>query len=264
LAFLEVKMSEILQNLDRALMKNVKPSTHPVAVKMAKKGEKLDQKFKMPGKDFGHPLAVCQGLNITRIFGWTMVFEGADQACALASVAAGQIDPDEFLLGTVADLYQDDPEVARKMEAAYPRYETGAVDQIWLSTLERCEFEPDLVVVYGNPAQILVLVHAANYGYGEGVTSLSTGRFGCATWIAGTIQSDECQYAIPCSGERVFAGTQDHEMSFMIPRSRFLSVTEGIGIMRKKGTYRYPVPNLNVLGEPKLPEKYVKLGKRET
>jgi hypothetical protein len=33
--------------------------------------------------------------------------------------------------------------------------------------------------------------------------------------------------------------------------------------MRKKGTYRYPVPNMNLLGEPKLPEKYVELGKEK-
>jgi uncharacterized protein (DUF169 family) len=120
------------------------------------------------------------------------------------------------------------------------------------------------VVVYGNPAQILTLVHAANYGRGEGVKSFSTGRFGCARWIAGVVQSDECEYAIPGSGERVFAGTQDHEMSFMIPRSCFKSITEALEIMRKKGTYRYPVPNMNLLGAPQLPEKYMKLGEVKT
>jgi len=78
------------------------------------------------------------------------------------------------------------------------------------------------------------------------------------------VQSDECGYAIPCTGERMFAGTQDHEMSFMIPRSRFQSVTEGLGIMRKKDTYRYPVLNMNLLGAPQLPPKYVELGKKET
>ncbi|MCK5307913.1 MAG: DUF169 domain-containing protein, partial [Zetaproteobacteria bacterium] len=69
--------------------------------------------------------------------------------------------------------------------------------------------------------------------------------------------------AIPCSGERVFAGTQDDEMSFMIPQSRYLSVAEGLGIMRKKGTYRYPVLNMNLLGAPQLPQKYVELGKNK-
>jgi len=255
-------MSEVLNRLEEALMKNVNPSTHPVAVRLAKKGEQLEQRFKRPGKDFGHQVAACQGLNIVRTFGWTLKFDSEDHACPLALVAAGHMEPDEFLEGTVADLYQDDAEAARRMEAAYPRHRVGEFDQIWLSPLGRCEFDPDLVVVYGNPAQILILVHAANYGHGEGVVSSSTGRFGCANWIAGAAHSGECEYVLPCSGERVFAGTQDHEMSFMIPRSRFSSLAESLGVMRKKGTYRYPVPNMNLLGEPKLPEKYLKLGKR--
>ena len=256
-------MSHILKNLNEAIDSNVKPATFPVAVRLAKKGEELNQRYKRPEADFGHRVAVCQGMSIARTFGWTIKFENTDHACPLALVAAGHIKPDKFLDGTVADLYQDDPEVAKRMEAVYPRQEVGAVDQIWLSAIGRCEYDPDLVVVYGNPAQILVLIHAANYGRGEGVTSSSTGRFGCANWIAGVVQSDECEYTIPCSGERVFAGTQDHEMSFMIPRSRFQSVTEGLGIMRKKGTYRYPVPNMNLLGAPHMPEKYVELGRKK-
>lgn len=255
-------MKKVLRDLEDALMKNVKPATRPVAVKLAKKGEKLDQKVKRPEADFGHPLAACQGLNIARTFGWTLQFESRDHACPLALVAAGSLDPEDFLQGAVADLYQDDHEAALRMEAVYPRHEAGAFDQIWIAPIERCEFEPDLVIVYGNPAQILVLVHAANYGAGEGVVSASTGRFGCANWIAGKAHSGECEYMIPCSGERVFAGTQDHEMSFMIPRSRFHLLAENLEIMRKKGTYRYPVPNMNLLGKPKLPEKYVELGKK--
>ncbi len=256
-------MIDVLKNLNDALITNVKPATFPVAVRLAKKGEELQQKCKRPDSDFGNPVAVCQGLNIARIFGWTLRFDSADHACPLGAVSAGHLEPDGFLDGAVAEHYQDDSDVAKRMEASYPRHEMGEVGQIWLSALGRCEYDPHLVVVYGNPAQILVLIHAANYGFGEGVKSSSTGRFGCSNWIAGVVQSDECQYAIPGSGERVFAGTQDHEMSFMIPRSRFQSITEGLAVMRKKGTYRYPVPNMNLLGKPHLPAKYVELGKNK-
>lgn len=252
-------MSEVIQKLSEALDRNVRPASFPVAVKLAREGEEVTQRNKRPGHDFHHPVAVCQGLNIARSFGWTLVFGKEDHACLLASVAAGHIEPDLFLDGTVADLYQDDPEVARRMEAGYPRHPVNTVHEIWLAALNRCEFDPDLVVVYGSPAQILVLIHAANFGRGVGIESSSTGRFGCATWIAGVVQSGECTYMVPCSGERVFAGTQDHEMSFIIPRSRFQSLTEGLGIMRKKGTYRYPVPNMNLMKEPGLPPKYYTL-----
>jgi uncharacterized protein (DUF169 family) len=254
-------MSDILAELNDAIKLNVKPSTFPVAVKMAVEGEELAQRAKRPRADSGNRLAACQGINIARTFGWTLVFDRQDHACPLASVAAGHIEPDEFLQGAAADLYQDDVEVARKMESVYPMHPADTVNEIWIAALERCEFDPDLVIVYGSPAQILVLIHAANYGHGPGIGSTSTGRFGCASWIAGAIRSGECEYTIPCSGERVFAGTQDHEMSFLIPRPRFGSVAEGLTIMRKKGTYRYPVPNLNLFSTPKLPEKYLALDK---
>jgi hypothetical protein len=61
---------------------------------------------------------------------------------------------------------------------------------------------------------------------------------------------------VPGSGERVFAGTQDHEMSFAIPYAKFENVVDGLGFIRKQGTFRYPVPNLAILSEPKFPEKY--------
>ncbi|UCF31854.1 MAG: DUF169 domain-containing protein [bacterium] len=249
-------MSEDIRALSEAIARNVRPGTFPVAVKLARHGEEITQRSKSPVSGFGHPIAVCQGLTIARTFGWTLVFGREDHACLLASVSAGHIEPDLFLQGEVADLYQDDPEVARRMEAGYPRHDAGSIDGIWLSPLDRCEFVPDLAVIYGNPAQILVLIHAANYGYGDGVRSASTGRFGCATWIAGAVQSGECTYMVPCSGERVFAGTQDQEMSFIVPRSKFKSLTEGLAVMRKKGTYRYPVPNMSLMSEPKLPPRY--------
>jgi uncharacterized protein (DUF169 family) len=252
-------MSEISHALGKTLEEIIRPATFPTAIRLAANGDRLEQKFKRPVEDFGHRITACQGLNLARTIGWTMVFGREDHACPLASVAAGHLEPDRFLTGMVADLYQDNPEVAREMEAVYPRLEIGKAKEIWISPLSRCAFEPDLAVVYGSPAQILVLIHAANYGYGPGIRSSSTGRFGCAQWIAGTEQCDECVYQIPGSGERIFAGTQDHEMSFLIPRSRFESIVQNLEIMRKKGTYRYPVPNLSVFGEPNLPEKYYEL-----
>jgi uncharacterized protein (DUF169 family) len=147
-------------------------------------------------------------------------------------------------------------ECAMSMEASFPRWPVGSIQEVWISPLNLCEFEPDLAMIYGNPAQVLVLIHAANFRKGSGIKSLSHGRGGCATWLAGVIQSNECTYMIPGSGERVFAGTQDYEISFAIPHSQFENIMEGLEFMRKKGTYRYPVSNLAILSQPKIPKEY--------
>lgn len=112
------------------------------------------------------------------------------------------------------------------MEAAYPRLPLDTSGQIWLSPLNKCEFKPDLAVVYGNPGQMITLVTAANFRHGPGIKSASSGRGGCSTWIAGVSQSGECTYMLPGVGERVFGGTQDHEMSFAIPYAKFEQIIE--------------------------------------
>jgi len=111
-------------------------------------------------------------------------------------------------------------------------------------------------VVYGNPAQVLTLIQAANFRLGPGIHSTSSGRYGCATWIAGALQAGQCTYMVPGPGERVFAGTQDHEMSFAVPYSRTDHLVEGLEYVRAKGAFRYPVPIMGLLSEPKIPARY--------
>ena len=249
-------MSEIMIRLYDALNKCGHFPTFPLGIKLAKEGEKISQKVKYPLKDIGTRLSVCQGLTISRTLGWTIAFRKEDHACPLAHVFLGHIKPDIFLQGTIAGSYQDMEECAKIMEASFPRWPFNSIQEVWLSPLSSCEFEPDLAVVYGNPAQILTLIHAANFRRGMGIKSVSHGRVGCATWVAGVIQSNECTYMIPGSGERVFGGTQDHEMSFAIPCSQFKNLIEGLEFLRKKGAYRYPVPNLAILSQPKIPKEY--------
>ena len=145
------------------------------------------------------------------------------------------------------------------MEAAYPRLPLNSAAQVWLSPLRKCEFMPDLAVIYGNPAQMMTLITAANFRHGPGIRSLSSGRAGCSAWIAGVGQSDECTYMLPGVGERVFGGTQDFEMSFAVPYSKFERLIEGLKYIRKQGAFRYPVPNLAIMSEPKMPKEYYSL-----
>lgn len=249
-------MDERTARLGDALETHCRLATRPVAVKLAREGEVPPGKFRRPRRDLGHPLAVCQGLTLARTLGWALAFDRDDHACPLPRVFLGHIPPERFLEGVAADFYQDEPEAKRAMEASYPRWPGGAVQEVWLAPIDRCGFVPDAVVAYGNPAQILTLIQGANYGHGPGIRSTSSGRYGCSAWLAGVVQSGECTYLVPGPGERVFAGTQDHEMSFAVPYPRFDRLIEGLGYVRSRGAYRYPVPNLAVLAEPRIPESY--------
>lgn len=249
-------MNEHCNRLFEALETHCRLATTPVAIKLAKTEETCPQKVKYPLEHVGHQLAICQGMSIARTYGWTMAFKTGDHACPLPRIFMGHIPPDKFLEGTIASFYQDEVECMKLMEASYPRWPLDRYSEIWLAPLNKCGFVPDLAVAYGTPAQILTLIHAANFRHGPGIISVSTGRYGCAHWIAGVPQADACTYMIPGPGERIFAGTQDHEMSFAVPLSKFDSLIEGLTYARSKGAYKYPVPNLAFLSEPGIPKKY--------
>jgi uncharacterized protein (DUF169 family) len=249
-------MSNSAIKLHETLMKYGRPATFPVGVKLAKKSDQAPEKMRYPLKDLGHRLAVCQGMTAVRTLGWTLGFKKEDHGCPMAHVFLGHVAPDIFLDGAIAGAYQNDPEFAKVMEATYPRWPFGTYEEVWLSPLKKSEFEPDLAVVYGNPAQILALIQAANFQKGTGLRSSSTGRLGCSLWLAGVVQTGESTYMVPGPGERVFAGTQDQEMSFAVPSSDFERLMAGLDYIGQKGAYRYPVPNLSALSEPKIPQNY--------
>lgn len=250
-------MKETIDKLYDVLQEHCRLATSPVAVKLVKEGDdKPAGKARFPLKSIGNRLAVCQGMSLARTLGWTVAFGENDHACPLPRVFMGHIDPALLLEGTIGDFYQDDLECSKIMEASYPRLPLNEYREIWLAPLNRCEFTPDIVVAYGNPAQMAALIQAANFRLGTGINSLSSGRYGCSSWIAGVIQSGRCTYIIPGAGERIFAGTQDHEMSFAMPFAHAERIMEGLKYIRSRGAYRYPVPNLAVLAQPQIPEKY--------
>lgn len=240
-------------------LKKVHLTTLPVGVKLARKGDPLPEKIRYPLKDLGHPLTVCQGMTAARTLGWTVGFRKEDHGCPLPNVFLGHVAPDIFLDGAIAGPYQNDPEFAKVMEATYPRWSFGEFQEVWLAPLGQGDQAPDLAVLYGNPAQILSLIQAGNFGRGTGLKSSSTGRLGCSQWLAGVVQTGESTYLIPGPGERVFAGTQDQEMAFAIPFRDFERVAEGLEYISRKGAYRYPVPNLSALAEPKIPRDYFQI-----
>ncbi|MFO7784449.1 MAG: DUF169 domain-containing protein [Thermodesulfobacteriota bacterium] len=249
-------MDKKIDLLIEALDRHCRLATTPVAVKLAKKDDTPMEKTRYPVLHIGHRLAVCQGMSLARTLGWTMGFRKEDHACPMPGVFMGHISPDKFLEGAAAGFYQDEPEYMQVMEASYARWPMGSYQEIWLTPANRCEFVPDIVVVYGYPAQILALIQAANFRVGSGIKSMSSGRYGCSNWIAGVHQTGECTYMIPGPGERIFAGTQDSEVSFAMPYAKIDGVVAGLKFISSKGAYRYPVPNFGMLSEPKIPAKY--------
>ena len=114
-------------------------------------------------------------------------------------------------------------------------------------------FEPDIIALYGNPAQIMRLAQAAGSmrQVVSAVASPAIGGVCCGDIVARTSLGDECQFILPSGGDRSFGGTQDHEVIFTIPWSRIEAVAKGLEDTHKTGN-RYPIL-VDIRHQPTLP-----------
>jgi hypothetical protein len=48
-------------------------------------------------------------------------------------------------------------------------------------------------------------------------------------------------------------------MSFAVPVSKIDAFVAGMDYVRRRGMYRYPVPRMSALAEPRIPEKYFQI-----
>lgn len=248
------------QELGRIIEKYIRPITFPVAVKFQEKKVQPPLKFKRPLKDLGHPIALCQGVALARRIGWTVIFGKEDHACPVGSIVLGHNSPKKLLEGTIAyPYYAESVEVGKIMEKNYTFLPADSVKELWLSPLGRAEFEPDVILIYGNPAQIARLAQGANYSTGTGVDSKTFAKGACSSYMARTFLKEECSLIVTSGGERVFAGVMDDELVFAIPSRLFEQVGKGIEAVHKEGLSRIPTPFYSMRIEPVFPPEYYQI-----
>lgn len=248
------------KKFSEAINKFIRPSSFPVAIRNARDGEEPLFKKKYPKKDIGGCLALCQGISLARKFNWTIVFREDDHACPISLCFLGHRSPEKMMEGIAAyPFYVESLEIGKAMEKSLFFMPQGIVRELWISPLEKCEFEPDVVLIYGNPAQMARLVQAANYWKGTGIECRGFGRGACSSSVIKPMLTNECCFTIPGGGERVFAATNDDEMVFSVPRSEMKKIGEGLEITHKMGMARMPTPFHGVRVTPAFPDKYYEI-----
>ncbi|WP_035106959.1 DUF169 domain-containing protein [Desulfovirgula thermocuniculi] len=251
------------QTASARLEEYLRPATFPVAVKLSGE-EDLPPKARRPVAALGHPLCICQGISLARYLGWTMGFLKEDHACAPSLVVLGLAEepPDLKMSAVVQPLYGETAEACELTHRHMARLPLGKIKSVWLAPLGRAAFEPDVVLVYGSPAQVARLIHSALYKKGGAITSTFIGRNSCAAALAAPYLQQQCQVVVPGSGERIFAHTQDHEMCFAFPWSLAEEVLYGLEATHRAGAMRFPTPFLGMRQRPLFPPSYHPLEER--
>ncbi|MFN8455812.1 MAG: DUF169 domain-containing protein [Anaerolineae bacterium] len=251
--------AELLKSLDQALQHMLRLTTFPLAVRMIAPGEALPERAKRPKADFGAQMAICQAFALARHTGRVIAMNGEDMSCPLAKAVWGF----EPLLGyclngmTCAGMSTQTPAAGAVTEAGVDKWDYGQWAYVAAAPLNRCAFEPHLILIYGNSAQVMRLLIARLWQTGGRLTSSFCGRIDCADSVITTMKTDECQVILPCYGDRVFAQAEDGEMAFTIPYNKIQMILDGLAGTHAGGI-RYPIPKfLNYTGQ--FPDSYVKM-----
>lgn len=233
-----------LQKIDEALNFCIRPQTFPVAVKMVRSAGEIPAKARMPKRDLGVTMPVCQGIALARRYGWTLALGKEDMLCPLGALTLGFVPAkDRFLDGSFnIPFWVKNQDVRAKICQNVPRLEPGKYTHLIAAPLNRADFEPQVIIVYGNPAQISRLIQSAICGTGESIVSSSMGGFACGEEITAPILTDQCRYIVVGGGDRAMAQAQDHELAFAIPITKAEALIEGLESTHKAGM-RYPTPS---------------------
>ena len=229
------------EHLDTQINKYLRLATFPVAVKLFKDSEKLKEiKFlKKPTKD----IILCQLFSYSRYYGWTIGCSGEDNICPLADIALGfkeahgLFKEGAFFIGR----YNETKDAAKTTAASIPRLPSNEYKAIVSGALGRIDFEPDLILIWGNSAQMMRIIQGYLWKRG-GRVSMSTFCDGvCADTITNTLLTQDLQIAFPCLGDRRFGIATDSDLIAAIPFKLINEILYGIEKTHKAGT-RYPIP----------------------
>ena len=228
---------------------------------MLKAGEPIPERARRPARDFKKLSMSCQVIDMSRRYGWTIALTREDHICSLGITAIGFDKPlPIYNVGTLCEgMYTETKEAGQRSEAAIDKFAPGEYHCLLVAPLDRATFEPHVVCVYANPAQVMRLTQAALWKRGGRLTSSFEGRAVCADIIVTTMQTGEPQVILPCSGDRIFGQTQDHEMAFSIPWARMEEIVEGLRGTHNGGI-RYPITQFMEY-EAKLPPRYMEVNK---
>ncbi|MCK9374859.1 MAG: DUF169 domain-containing protein [Syntrophobacterales bacterium] len=247
------------------LKENLRLRTEPFGVSFLKEAAALPPKTRQPSKVFGKKVTICQGVTMTRVYGWPVGLTRDDLLCVPGMLAFGftpAADPIMELgqLFCEAGFHRDLGPSLKEVEAL-PRFEPQEIEAIYLCPLERLAQNPDVVVVYGNPAQLMRLIQAATFSLGARVTGEFGGKVECTEYLIAPYRTGEIRVAIPGMGDRIFSMTQDDEMVMAFPGKLLDGLLVGLKDAAKKIGARYPITVYQNFS-PSFPPNYEERAKK--
>ncbi|HHY88723.1 MAG TPA: DUF169 domain-containing protein [Chloroflexi bacterium] len=230
--------------------------TYPVAVKLYK------DRAELPRQPLNIKQNFCQLISSARYACRPGSGTADSMICAFGAACLGLIEtPEVISSGKAANgIYVGNAEAAKNFMAnVYKIGDSGrqydAVMVRPLSELPEDE-EADAVLIYVNPVQAMRLIHACAYDTGEKITADTVAEGAMCSATAFAAAEKKPTIGFPCAGDRIFGGTQNHELVFAAPYSLVKEkLVDHLEKTAQGGFSVFPVPP-NMYWTPSMPPAY--------
>ncbi len=250
-------MTDIKQAV-ATINKYLRVHTPPIALKWVDNLDNIPEGVKRPS-EWGGQMAFCQILSIVRKWGHSFVVEPENINCVAALLSLGWGDlaeglnkKDEYADFVVNAGYIKDRETAMQNlgeNSPLMIEEKISAKALIVAPLESETIQdPDVIVIYGNPAQMSRMGQAMVYSEGAAVESSADFGISCYREMVTPMLENKAVIATPGRGARILAGIGDDELAFSLPVGKLDSLLTGLKITHENGT-RYPI-NQSLFFEP--------------
>jgi uncharacterized protein (DUF169 family) len=222
------------EDLERLL----KLRTSPIAVKMLDKEEDIPEEAVRPKRDRGYHLAQCQAFAMSRREKDTIAMLKEDNWC-----------PGPLTVYGIMERPQDQGPRERQ-SMPYSSFEYGKYIGIITAPLITTTFEPDLVIIYSNTAQLRsILLTIKN----EERPLIKSNFFpiSCASSVVSPMLTGQYWITLPDPGEYERALGGEDEMMFSVPREKLEEFMSDF-IKAQEGSWGYA--HFNPIMRPDFPQ----------
>jgi len=198
------------EELERSLLLK----TSPIAVKMLETEKDIPEGAIRPKRDRGYHLAQCQAFAMNRRQGVTIAMLKEDHWCWAPLLAYG--------------LVEDPHDAFVDAHTTFPRFEYGKYIGMVTGPLSSANFEPDMVLVYSDTAQLREMIGVPKFQDKTLVKSEFDPIDSCVYSVVPVITEGQYRITLPDPGEasRAFAG--DDEIIFSVPKEKLAGLVEGV------------------------------------
>jgi uncharacterized protein (DUF169 family) len=218
-----------LNNYGEELERLMPLRTSPIAVKMLQREADIPAGAIRPKRDRDYHLAQCQAFSISRYQGATIAMLKEDNWCWGPLIAYGLVDK------RLGEKYEE----LKKDVKNLPCLEYGKYIGIVSAPLKTANFEPDIILIYSNTAQLDHMLHALT-NQGEGLVNSPLYPVASCAFSVVPALSGQYSVTLPDPGEYGRALAREDEIIFSVPRDKVEGLTSQLrAFEERKIGYKY-------------------------